>query len=113
MYVKTADSHYLLRPETIESLWYLYQVTGDERYRSWGWEMFQGIERYCRTPVGYTSIGNVRNPSNTAPRDKMESYFLAETLKYFYLLFSDEIIDLKKTVMTTEGHLLPVHDKGF
>ena len=40
-YVKSADSHYLLRPETIESLWYLYYVTGNKTYQDWGWDIFQ------------------------------------------------------------------------
>jgi len=40
-YVKPADSHYLLRPETIESLWYLYYVTGNKTYQDWGWNIFQ------------------------------------------------------------------------
>ena len=40
-YVKPNDSHYLLRPETIESLWYLYYVTGNKTYQDWGWNIFQ------------------------------------------------------------------------
>ena len=40
-YVKPNDSHYLLRPETIESLWYLYYVTGNKTYQDWGWKIFQ------------------------------------------------------------------------
>ncbi len=40
-YTKAADSHYLLRPETIESLWYLYYVTGNKTYQDWGWNIFQ------------------------------------------------------------------------
>ena len=42
-YVKPNDSHYLLRPETIESLWYLYYVTGNKTYQDWGWKIFQVI----------------------------------------------------------------------
>ena len=42
-YVKPNDSHYLLRPETIESLWYLYYVTGNKTYQDWGWNIFQVI----------------------------------------------------------------------
>lgn len=59
---------------------------------------------------GYTSIGNVRDPMNPAPRDKMESFFLGETLKYLFLLFSDdnELISLDKYVFNTEAHPLPI-----
>lgn len=59
---------------------------------------------------GYTSINNVQNPSNPEPRDKMESFFLGETLKYLYLLFSDDVdlINLDKYVFNTEAHPLPI-----
>lgn len=59
---------------------------------------------------GYTSIDNVQNPSNPEPRDKMESFFLGETLKYFFLLFSDDVnlINLDQYVFNTEAHPLPI-----
>uniref|UniRef100_A0A4W6EXX6 alpha-1,2-Mannosidase n=1 Tax=Lates calcarifer TaxID=8187 RepID=A0A4W6EXX6_LATCA len=59
---------------------------------------------------GYTSINNVRDPVNPGPRDKMESFFLGETLKYLYLLFSDdmELLSLDKYVFNTEAHPLPI-----
>nr|CAI5864326.1 unnamed protein product [Callosobruchus analis] len=41
MYVKTNDAHNLLRPEFIESLWYMYQFTGNTTYQDWGWQIFQ------------------------------------------------------------------------
>ena len=59
---------------------------------------------------GYTSINNVRDPVNPGPRDKMESFFLGETLKYLYLLFSNdtELLSLDKFVFNTEAHPLPI-----
>jgi mannosyl-oligosaccharide alpha-1,2-mannosidase len=33
--------HYLLRPETVESLMYLYRATKNPKYREWGWEIFE------------------------------------------------------------------------
>ena len=39
--MKPNDSHYLLRPETIESLFYLYYFTGNKTYQDWGWKIFQ------------------------------------------------------------------------
>jgi len=111
-YTKPADSHYLLRPETIESLWYLYYVTGNKTYQDWGWNIFQGIEKYTKVKHGYTTIGNVRNPLDLRPKDMMESFFLGETLKYLYLLFSDKHeLDLKQWVFNTEAHPLPVRPK--
>jgi len=109
-YVKPNDSHYLLRPETIESLWYLYYVTGNKTYQDWGWKIFQGIEKYTKVAGGYTTIGNVRNALDTRPRDMMESFFLGETLKYLYLLFADrQEIDLGAWVFNTEAHPLPIY----
>ncbi|XP_016346737.1 endoplasmic reticulum mannosyl-oligosaccharide 1,2-alpha-mannosidase-like [Sinocyclocheilus anshuiensis] len=109
--VKPADRHNLLRPETVESLFYMYRFTKDSKYRDWGWDILQSFNKYTRVPSGgYTSIGNVRDPLNPAPRDKMESFFLGETLKYLFLLFSDdnELISLDKYVFNTEAHPLPI-----
>ncbi|XP_042603706.1 endoplasmic reticulum mannosyl-oligosaccharide 1,2-alpha-mannosidase [Cyprinus carpio] len=109
--VKPADRHNLLRPETVESLFYMYRFTKDSKYRDWGWDILQSFNKYTRVPSGgYTSIGNVRDPVNPAPRDKMESFFLGETLKYLFLLFSDdsELISLDKYIFNTEAHPLPI-----
>lgn len=107
--------HYLLRPEAVESLFILHQLTGDPIYREWGWEMFQAIEKYCRTDVAYGALSNVQD-TNGRPRDSMESFFLAETLKYFYLLFDPdtEVDILHKHVFNTEAHplrIFPEYDK--
>ncbi|KAM6986479.1 endoplasmic reticulum mannosyl-oligosaccharide 1,2-alpha-mannosidase [Aplochiton taeniatus] len=109
--VKPADRHNLLRPETIESLFYLYRFTQDPKYRDWGWDILQSFNTYTKVPSGgYTSINNVRDPLNPGPRDKMESFFLGETLKYLFLLFSDdpELLDLDRYVFNTEAHPLPI-----
>ena len=107
--------HYLLRPEAVESFFVLYHLTGDPVYREWGWEVFQAIERFCKTEAGYGKVKNVRNPDHP-PEDSMESFFLAETLKYLYLLFDpDTPIDLlHKHVFNTEAHpmrIFPVMDQ--
>ncbi|XP_049593154.1 endoplasmic reticulum mannosyl-oligosaccharide 1,2-alpha-mannosidase isoform X1 [Syngnathus scovelli] len=109
--VKPADRHNLLRPETVESLFYMYRFTKDPKYREWGWEILQSFNKYTKvSDGGYTSINNVRDPENLEPRDKMESFFLGETLKYFYLLFSDDmdLLSLDKYVFNTEAHPLPI-----
>ncbi|XP_063227766.1 endoplasmic reticulum mannosyl-oligosaccharide 1,2-alpha-mannosidase isoform X2 [Bacillus rossius redtenbacheri] len=111
-YVKTNDAHNLLRPEFVESLWYMYQLTGNRTYQQWGWNIFQAFEKYAKVTNGYTSLGNVRNTLNTRPRDMMESFFLGETLKYLYLLFSDDrhLISLDDYVVNSEAHLMPIYD---
>lgn len=97
--------HYLLRPEAIETFYILHHLTGDPIYREWGWEVFLAIEKYCKTHVAYGSLGNVQDDT-AAPRDDMESFFLAETLKYLFLLHDpDSEVDLLRThVFNTEAH---------
>ncbi|XP_063986512.1 endoplasmic reticulum mannosyl-oligosaccharide 1,2-alpha-mannosidase [Diachasmimorpha longicaudata] len=112
MYVKSTDAHNLLRPEFIESLFYMWYFTGNKTYQDWGWQIFQGFENYTKVENGYTSIGNVKNIQNTRPRDMTESFWFGETLKYFYLLFDDtrQVVDLDRWVFNSEGHPLPVHE---
>lgn len=152
------DMHNLQRPETIESLLYMYRVTGDELYREWGWQMFKSFvkhtavtekvnpsdESFSNTAanlddyadndviinakersnkklndreggeeeetyriVGFTSLSN-GNLDPPMKRDNMESFWMAETLKYFYLLFSDrDFIPLEDVVFNTEAHIFP------
>ena len=109
---QSLDSHNLLRPETVESLFVLHRITGDKKYQEYGWKIFQAFEKYTKIGEGgYSSIRDVKNPGSPGFRDKMESFFLGETLKYFFLLFSDtEIIPLDKFVFNTEAHPLPIWD---
>ncbi|GAB5588598.1 hypothetical protein Unana1_03498 [Umbelopsis nana] len=111
--IYVTDASYLLRPETIESLFVLYRITGDHKYQQYGWDIWQSIETYCRTPSAYTAIRNVNFDSKNMDKrgysaihmDQMESFFFAETLKYLYLLFSpDDVISLDKYVFNTEAH---------
>lgn len=113
--VKPLDAHNLLRPETVESLFYLYRITKDDMYREWGWKIFQAFKKHTRIEgFGYSSINNVKNAGSPGYRDKLESFFLAETLKYLYLLFSDDpdLIPLDKYVINTEAHPLPIYSSS-
>ncbi|KIK99359.1 glycoside hydrolase family 47 protein [Paxillus rubicundulus Ve08.2h10] len=101
---------YLLRPEAVESFYLLWRTTGDERWRDRGWEVFRAIDNHTRTTYGFASIRNV-DTVPTIKRDEMPSYFLAETLKYLYLLFVDqELIPLDRWVFNTEAHPLPIFE---
>ncbi|KAK3730045.1 hypothetical protein QZH41_009559 [Actinostola sp. cb2023] len=110
--VKPLDAHNLLRPETVESLYIMYQITKDKKYQEYGWKIFQAFEQHTRIPHGgYSSLNNVKELSH-GYRDKMESFFLGETLKYLFLLFSDvEIVPLDKFVFNTEAHPLPIRQQ--
>jgi mannosyl-oligosaccharide alpha-1,2-mannosidase len=101
--------HYLLRPETVESLFVLYRVTGDVRYQEQGWEIWQAINKHCRTPDGFSGIRDVTNANNPQWDNTQQSFFLAETLKYLYLLFSPvDLIPLDQYVFNTEAHVLGI-----
>ncbi|ORX65946.1 glycoside hydrolase [Linderina pennispora] len=94
-----------LGPE--KSIFVLYRITGDDKYREWGWNIFMAIEKYARTPYGYAAVRNVgeRLVQESNWEDSMESFFLAETLKYLYLLFSPpNLISLDEYVLNTEAH---------
>nr|VDC98132.1 unnamed protein product [Brassica oleracea] len=109
--IKQADRHNLLRPETVESLFVLYRITKDTKYREQGWQIFQAFEKHTKVKSGgYTSLDDVTEvPPHR--RDKMETFFLGETLKYLYLLFGDDsVIPLDKFVFNTEAHPLPIRN---
>ncbi len=88
----------------------LHRLTGDIKYQEQGWKIFQAFQKYTKIEGGgYSSINNVLNPTNPEFRDKMESFFLGETLKYMFLLFGDEkIVSLDDYVFNTEAHPLPI-----
>ncbi|OQV10415.1 hypothetical protein CLAIMM_14417 [Cladophialophora immunda] len=118
--IHSNDVHNLQRPETIESLFYMYRITKDRKYRQWGWEMFEAFREHTKVVdeltgkvYAYTSLDTVmENPVRERKRrDNMESFWLAETLKYFYLLFSDDdFFPLDSVVFNTEAHPLPKFD---
>ncbi|PON53193.1 Glycoside hydrolase [Parasponia andersonii] len=92
----------ILRPETVESLFYLWRLTGNKTYQEWGWNIFQAFEKNSRIESGYVGLKDV----NSGVKDNMmQSFFLAETLKYLYLLFSPpSVIPLDEWVFNTEAH---------
>ena len=61
-----------MRPETVESIFYMYRITKDEKYRKWGWEIFQAIEKHCRVETGgYSGVTNT-NVANPKKDDFMQ-----------------------------------------
>ena len=77
----------------------MYRITGDTTWREKGWKMFEAINKHTKAEYGYSAIGDVTT-EETYQKDEMESFWTAETLKYFYLLFSTEDkIDLDKWVL--------------
>ena len=102
--MRVISGAYHLRPEIVESTYYLYHFTGDPQYRRMGEKLFNDFVKYCRTEAGYAALADVVTKQK---RDEMESFALAETFKYFYLLFAPpKTLDFDKIVFNTEAHPL-------
>jgi len=102
--MRVTEAGYPLRPEIIESAYYLYHYTHEKRYLSMGETFLDDLLKYCRVDDGYTTLKSVVTKEKG---DQMPSFFLAETLKYLYLLFSeDRAIDFDRVIFNTEAHPL-------
>jgi len=99
----------LMRPEFVESTYFLYKSTHDHHYLEVGKKVMEAMNKFSRTKCGYAAVKDVRTGSQ---EDRMDSFVLAETLKYLYLLFEDDsnlILHLEDFIFTTEAHLLPLN----
>ncbi|OIW24123.1 glycoside hydrolase family 47 protein [Coniochaeta ligniaria NRRL 30616] len=106
------DPRYLLRPEAIESLFVLYRVTGKRELQDMAWDMFQAIKNATETSYGFASVDDVRVVP-PVKLDSMESFWIAETLKYLYLIFSEpDLISLDDYVFNTEAHPFRIPKPG-
>jgi ER degradation enhancer, mannosidase alpha-like 2 len=95
---------YELRPEIVESTYYLYHYTRDPVYQEHARKMFADFVKYCRNDVGYTALKSVVTKER---KDDMESFVFAETFKYFYLIFAPpSTLDFDSIVFNTEAHPL-------
>ncbi len=93
---------YELRPENLESAYYLFQYTREPRYVEMGKTMFHSLVKYCKNETGFCALKSVITKEKS---DYMESFFLAETLKYAFLLFDDNhSLDFNKVIFNTEAH---------
>ena len=110
-FLKIDRREFILRPEAIESVFIMYRTTGDPIWREKGWTMFTAIRDATHAKYGNAAISDVMDES--APKvDKMESFWLSETLKYFYLLFADpSLISLDEWVFNTEAHTFRLQDE--
>lgn len=87
------------RPEAIESVFILYRITGDKSLQDAAWRMFSNVEKITRTKYAHAVINDVRDV-HSEQVDYMESFWLAETLKYYYLTFSEpDLVNLDEYVL--------------
>ncbi|EFY86574.1 glycosyl hydrolase family 47 protein [Metarhizium acridum CQMa 102] len=101
------DARYILRPEAIESVFIMYRITGDRRWQDKAWEMWKAIDNLTSTKLANSAVDNMNPPDGQKVEmaDSMESFWLGETLKYFYLIFSEpDLISLDEWVFNTEAH---------
>lgn len=104
--METVNASYSLRPENLESAYTLYQMTGNDRYLAMGKVFFDSLVRYCRNETAYAHLRSVHTKEQI---DSMESFFLAETLKYAYLLFHPErLVNFEEMMFNTEAHPLRI-----
>ena len=102
--MRVVASTYHLRPEIIESTYYLYHYTKDRTYQKMGETILKDFIKYCRCDAGYAALSDIVSKQQ---RDEMESFVLAETFKYFYLLFAPPgTLDFDNIVFNTEAHPL-------
>jgi len=98
--------HNMMRPEAIEAIYYMWYFTGDPKYRQWGYELFTAFQRHSRTRFGFSSVADVRTMP-VVHKDEQESFWLGETLKYLFLLFTPRsTLSLEEFVLSTEGQPL-------
>ncbi|KAH7138251.1 glycoside hydrolase [Dendryphion nanum] len=103
-YTAMDDRSYLLRPEAIESVFLLYRITGGQQWQAAAWDMFTAIQHHTDTELGNAALEDV-SAENPPKIDSMESFWLGETLKYFYLIFSQQdVMSLDEWVFNTEAH---------
>ncbi|CAI5737485.1 unnamed protein product [Hyaloperonospora brassicae] len=99
-------ARYPLRPELIESTFYMHEATNDSSWLRAGAHVIHSLQTYAKTPCGYASIADVVSKKQ---EDYMPSFFLSETCKYLYLLFNtSHFFRQGNYVLTTEAHPLPI-----
>jgi mannosyl-oligosaccharide alpha-1,2-mannosidase len=111
-FAQIIDPRYILRPEAIESVFMMYRITGEQKYEDAAWEMFTAIVRSSQTKLANAALTDITYTREQLDReginiqeDSMESFWMAETLKYFYLIFSEpDIVSLDQWVFNTEAH---------
>ncbi|QKX63978.1 uncharacterized protein TRUGW13939_11151 [Talaromyces rugulosus] len=108
--IYSTNGNYILRPEVIESYYYAWRITGDEKYRDWVWDAYVAINETTSAGSGNAELANVYDADGGGYQNNQDSFFFAEVLKYCYLTFADDADwqvkanGLNKFVFNTEAH---------
>ncbi|OQE46598.1 hypothetical protein PENCOP_c001G03771 [Penicillium coprophilum] len=107
-FIGIPDTAYKLRPEAIESMFTLYRISGREDLLGAAWDMFRAMQNATQTKNGNAAIVAVTDEgSGLTLKDSMDSMWMSQTLKYFYLMFSSpDLINLDEFVFNAGGHPL-------
>ena len=111
-FAQISDPRYILRPEAIESVFMMYRITGEQKYQDAAWDMFTSIIQSSETELANAALSDITYTREALKKgginiqmDSMESFWMAETLKYFYLIFSEpDIVSLDQWMFNTEAH---------
>ncbi|KAM0792930.1 hypothetical protein ACM66B_002689 [Microbotryomycetes sp. NB124-2] len=111
--VRSGEFRSIQRPETVESLWYLYRVTGDRVYQDKGWTMFTNWIKSTIVEHGLANLDQINSAEPVKEDTGIESFVFGETFKYYYLLFSPpDLLSLDDWVFTTEAHSFKLRSRG-
>ncbi|KAK4048047.1 hypothetical protein OIO90_005948 [Microbotryomycetes sp. JL221] len=113
MGVHSGEFRYIQRPETVETLLYMYRITGDRMYQDKGWTMFVN---WIKATIVENGLANVDEINSERPKHEdsgVESFVFGETFKYYYLLFSPpDLVSFDDYVFTTEAHPFKLRSRG-
>lgn len=111
-FIVNGDEVYASFPESVESWFYAYRITGEARWAEYAWDMFLAINDTARNSVAFATVNNVDMPFGESQSDSLDSFFFAEVLKYQYLTFAGpSTVDLGRWVFNTESHPVQVQCK--
>ena len=105
-------NHHPIRPEFVESTYFLYKATGDAHYLDVAEHTIEAIQNYTRVKCGFAAISDVKTGKK---EDRFDSFVIAETFKYLYLIFTDDDqlwFNVDDFIFTTEAHLVPINWKS-
>lgn len=108
-FIANGNEEWASFPESLESWFYAYRITGDSRWADYAWDMFLAINDTARNSVAFATVDNVNMPFGESQSNSLDSFFFAEVLKYQYLTYADpSVVDLGEWVFGTECHPVKV-----
>jgi len=109
LFIVNGDEGYGSFPESVESWFYAYRISGDPIWADYAWDLFLSINETARNSVAFATVNNVGMPWGESQSNNLDSFFFAEVLKYIYLSFAEpSVVDLGQWVFNTESHPVQV-----